>query len=202
MIAVTDNAQLHLSTPLSHKVFALHNPGNKNILYKSHGLWSAVNPELRSVCSGYNSTIRRWCGCKCVLCPLLREQVCVWCRKLTNFIESISEIFQVIPGNLRDVILHPGSWFVYLKDEHMLTPYCKEVRGKVLLTASGSAATASDVSVPLRRGCHCNGISPACCLVTSGMSSHALSHNTCIYTLLSWPKRDKSSTFVCPRAPR
>lgn len=148
---------LHLNTPLSHK---LNNLGNKNILYKSHGLWSAVKPELRSVCSGYNNTITRWCGCRCVLCSLLRVcvcvGVCVLCRKLTNFIESISEIFQVISGNLRDVMLHPGSWFVHLEDKHMLTPYCKELQGKVLFTACGSEATTSDVSVSKRRGCHCN----------------------------------------------
>lgn len=45
----------------------------------------------------------------------------VWCAsvgvpvKLTNFIEGLPEVVQVVPGNLCDVILHRGFCLVYLK---------------------------------------------------------------------------------------
>lgn len=143
-------------------MFALDNFSNKNIWYKSYGLWSAVNPELRSLCSGCNGTIRCCCGCKSVLTEwlLLRVCVCVSCRKRTYFIESVSEIFQVISGNLRDMMLHRASWFAHLRDEHMLTPCCKDLRLKVRLTVREhecrSGVATSDVSVSIRRGCHRN----------------------------------------------
>ena len=97
----------YLQKYLTHKAYTLNSPSHKNLLHKTHALWWVVKLLLRSdILCRYS-----FAGCVCV------------CVKLTNFIKGLSEVVQVVAGNLCDVTLHCcplrwNTWNMHTDDEH------------------------------------------------------------------------------------